>query len=92
MIMEFLGQPVEYPIKVYCDTVGAIYLAYNEKISRRTKHVDTRTHFICRYVEDERIKIIFVWSGENDADIFAKNMSESTYKKHTEKFMIQNST
>ena len=60
MIMEFLVKPVEYAIKVYCDNVGAIYLAYNEKISRRTKHVGTRSHFEYCYVEDGTIKIIFV--------------------------------
>ena len=90
MIIKFVGQLVEYPIKLYCDNVGSIYLTYNEKISKRTKHVDTRTHFVRRYVEDGTIKIIFVRSEENDADIFTKNTSESTYNKHTEKFMIQN--
>ena len=90
--MIFLKQHVEYPIKVYCDNVGAIYLVYNEKVSRRTKHVDTRTHFVRRYVEDGTIKIIFVSSEENDPDIFTKNSSETTYQKHTEKFMIQNSS
>ena len=92
MIMEFLGQLVEYHIKVLCDNVGAIYLACNEKISRRTKYIDTRTHFVRRYVEEGMIKIVFVRSEENDADIFTKNTSESTYNKHTEKFIIQNSS
>ena len=78
--------------KVCCDNVVAIYLASNEKISRITKDIDTRTHFARRYVEDGMIKIIFVWSDENDADILTKNTSESTYKKHIVKFMIQNST
>ena len=91
MIMIFLKQHVEYPIKVYCYNVGAIYLAYNEKVSRRTKHVDTRTHFAWHYVEEGTIKIIFIRSAINNADIFTKNTSESTYQKHTEKFMIQNS-
>ena len=45
MIMEFLGQPVEYTIKAYCDNVGPIYIAYTEKISRRKKYVDMTTHF-----------------------------------------------
>ena len=58
MIMEFLGQPVEYPIKVHCDNVGATYLAYNEKISRRTKNVDARMHIVRRYMEDGTIKIV----------------------------------
>ena len=38
----------------------------NEKISRRTKHVDTRTHFIRNYVENGRKKITFVRSEDND--------------------------
>ena len=43
-------------------------------------------------VKNGTIKFFFVWSKENDADIFTKNTSESTFNKHTEKFMIQNST
>ena len=52
MLPEVLCEKIEYPITVYCDNVGAIYLAYNAKISNRTKHVDTRTHFVCHYVDD----------------------------------------
>ena len=92
MIMEYLGQLVEYPIYVDFGNVVAIYLTCNEKISRRTKDVDTRTNFVRLLVEDGTIKIIFVRSEENDSDIFTKDTSESTYKKHTENFMIQNST
>ena len=90
--MEFFGEKVKYPITVYFDIVGAIYLAYNEKISRRTKHVDTRTNFVWNDVENGTIKIIFVRSEDNDADVFTKNTSENTYNKHTRKFMIENST
>ena len=36
MILEFLGEKLEHPINVYCDNVGAIYLAYKSKISKRT--------------------------------------------------------
>ena len=60
MILELLGERIEYPITVYCDNVGAIYFGYNAKISKRTKHVDTRTHFVRQYVEDGTIKINFV--------------------------------
>ena len=56
MIMEFFEEKVKYPITVYYDNVGAICLAYNEKILRRTKHVDTRTHFVQNYIENGTIK------------------------------------
>ena len=42
MIMEFLGQTVEYPIKVYCDNMSWV----QQKISRRTQHINMSTHFI----------------------------------------------
>ena len=85
MILEFLSEKIEYPITVYCDDVGAIYLA------NRTKHVDTRTRFVRHYIEDRTIKIKFVRSEDNDAYIFTKNSTESTYNKHTSKFIIVNS-
>ena len=91
MKLEFLYEKIEYPITVYCYNVGAIYLAYNAKISNRTKDVDTRTHFVCHYVDDGSIKIKFVRSEHNDADIFTKNSTESTYNKHASKFMPVNS-
>ena len=53
--------------------VGAIYFAYNNKISRQTKHVDTKSHFVWCYVENGMIKIIFVQSEDKDADVFTKN-------------------
>ena len=90
--MEFLGQQVEYTIKVYCDNVGSVYLLYNEKFSRRTKHVYLRMQFVCRYMEYGAIKIFFTWWEENNADIYTTNVSESTYNKHKELFVIQNST
>ena len=45
MILEFLSEKIEYPITVYRDNEGAIYLVYNGKISNRTKHVDTRISY-----------------------------------------------
>ena len=87
-MLEFLVEEINYPpITVYCDYVGAIYLSYNAKISNRTKHVNTRIHFVRNNVEDNTIKITFVKSEDNDADVFTKNVSENLFDKNTEKFM-----
>ena len=37
MILEFLGEIIEYLISVYSDNVGASYLVWNVKISNRTQ-------------------------------------------------------
>ena len=76
---------------MYCDNIGAIYLACNAKISNSTRYVDTRSHFVRHYVEDGTTKIKYVRSEDNNTDIFRKNSTESTYHKHTSKLMIVNS-
>ena len=89
MILEFMGLRIKYPIIVHCDNVGAIYLGYNAKTSQRTKHVDIRYKYVNEYVEDAIIKIVFVRTEDNDADVFTKNTSEATYLKQTSKFMTE---
>ena len=83
-ILKFLGIPVEYPIIVNVDNIGAVYLAKNATTGNRTKHIDTRYHFVREYVEDGIIKVRFVRSEENHADIFTKNLNSEKFDKHCE--------
>ena len=87
MILESLGIKVKAPITVHCDNVGAIFLSYNAKISQRTKHIDTKYRFVGEYVEQGIVKIVFVKSENNIADIMTKNTSELTFKKHQKKLV-----
>jgi len=89
-IMEFLGMTVKRPITVRVDNVGAIYLANNQTTSQRTKHVDVRYHFVREYIEDETVKIVFVKSKDNDADIFTKNLDGEAFWRHANKFLAEN--
>ena len=81
-ILEFLKIKIDYPVTVFCDNIGAIFLGYNDKNSKRTKHVDIRHHYVRQYVEDGTVKIIFVRSEENSADTYTKNTTGATFKKH----------
>ena len=86
-LLEFLGLKVPFPIEVNVDNIGAIYLANNATGSNRTKHVDTQYHFVREYIEQGILKIIYVRSEENDADIFTKNLNAYDYEKHTDKML-----
>ena len=44
-------------------------------IRDRTRHIDAKYHFLRDYVEDGTIKIHFVRSEKNLADIFTKNQT-----------------
>ena len=81
---------VELLIKVYVDNVGTIFLANNQTTSDRTKHVDVQYHFIQEYIENGTVKILFIRSGENDADLFTKNVSSAIYLKHARKIVWSN--
>jgi hypothetical protein len=64
-----LGISVKLPMIVITDNIGAIFMAENPFSGVRTRHIDTRYHFIREHVEDGFIKIIFVKTNDNDADI-----------------------
>jgi hypothetical protein len=78
---------VNLPIIIKTYNIGAIFMAENSSTGVRTRHVDTRYHFIREFIEDGFIKVIFVRSVENDADIFTKNVSHDLYVKNTKNFL-----
>jgi len=45
-LLRHLHVKVQLPIHVHVDNNGAIFLAENQNSSDRTKHVDTRYHFV----------------------------------------------
>ena len=73
-MLEFLGVKVELPIEVNVDNIGAIYLSKRATSSNRTRHIDTRYHFVREYIKNGILKIVFVKSKDNDADIIMKNL------------------
>ena len=89
-VLKFLGVNLEYPIKVNVDNIGAVYLSKSATTSNRTKHIDTRYHFVREYVEDGILKIVFVQSERNDADIFTKNLNSETFRKHCDSIGLKN--
>ena len=81
-LLEFLTVKIEFPITVRCENVGAIFLSYNAKNSNQTKHINIQAHYVRQFVEDGVVKIIFVRSADNEADIFTKNVSRKIFEKH----------
>jgi hypothetical protein len=86
-ILAFLGVTIALPITVEIDNIGAIYLAKKAGSSARTKHVDTRYHYVREYIEEGILLVTFVRTDKNDADIFTKNLGKEKYVKHSVKFM-----
>ncbi|KAG7336872.1 reverse transcriptase RNA-dependent DNA polymerase, partial [Nitzschia inconspicua] len=90
MVMDFLDIDPGIPMKVYVDNIGAIHLANNASSGSRTKHIDTRLHFVRELTQgdDKIIDIEFVRSEENQSDTFTKNTSNDTFWRLTSKYMV----
>ena len=85
--MKHLRVEVQLPIRVHVNNIGAIFLAENQNSSDRTKHIDTRYHFVRQYIRDETLMIEFVHSRDNDSDIFTKNTTSEIHHRHSEKLI-----
>ncbi|XP_058456454.1 uncharacterized protein LOC131433864 [Malaya genurostris] len=63
----------ETTLPICCDNRGAIYLSEKEICySARTKHIDLRHHFIKEQVEKKSVKLCYVPSNQQLADILTK--------------------
>jgi len=63
------------------DNQGSIFIASNAVQEKRTKHIDICYHYIREVVESSKVKLYFVETAENYADIFTKNLSRDKYLK-----------
>ena len=86
-VLTSMGVKVTLPIVVRVDNVGAIFIGSNVAVSQRSKHIDIRYHFVREFVHDGFIKIVFVKTAHNDADIFTKNLSGELHDRHSSKLV-----
>ena len=73
---------VALSLVVIVDNMGALYMSKNVNLMGHSKHIDVRTKYVNEYVEDGVLKIVYVKSEENDADIFTKNLRSELHGKH----------
>jgi hypothetical protein len=78
-LIEFMGIEVKTPIELNVDNQEAIFLANNAS-SSRTRHIDTRYHYVRELAEETNpiVKIVYRRTEDNKADIHTKNVAEKT--------------
>ena len=86
-VLRSLDLNVKLPIIIRVDNIGAIFMSENVAVSQRTKHVDIRLKFVQEFVFDGFVQIIFVKTGDNDADLFTKNLGGELHQRHARKLI-----
>ena len=78
----FLTPPIDDNIVIREDNEGAIKMATNRFSSRRTRHVDVKRHIVRDAVESGVVRIHYVKSGEQHANVLTKALDVNTFKTH----------
>ncbi len=66
---------------LYCDNQSAIAISETDKHHNRTKHIDIRHHFIRDYIKNKIIKLKWIESSEQQADILTKSLGKPLFEK-----------
>ena len=62
-----------------CNNQGEIALTKNNKFHTCTKHIDMRYHFIHEAVEDGKVTVQYILTGDNVSDIFTKLLTKAKF-------------
>ncbi|KAL3609589.1 hypothetical protein D5086_000609 [Populus alba] len=71
-MLKHLGFPQENPTEIYIDNRSVITLAKNPVYHERSKHINTRHHFIREHVKNKEVELISCKTNDQVADIFTK--------------------
>ena len=71
------------PTRLYRDNSGSLAIANNPQYHKRTKHFDTRNHYIRQRVEKGQIELEFCPTANMMADILTKALPTLKYHIHS---------
>lgn len=80
-----------YPMTIYCDNAAAILCASADGTNKLRHMVERRKHYIKECVKNDYIKIVWVKSRDQLADIFTKALGKCLHVELTNKiFNVKN--
>ena len=73
---------VEYydPIPIYCDNTSAISITKNPVMHSNMKHIPIKYHFLREKVAEKNIRVEYVSTKEQVADIFTKPLPREAFE------------
>ena len=79
-ILRDLSQNQQEPITIFCDNSSAIAFSKNHVFHKRTKHIETRFHFIRELVNNKEVCLEFYRSEDQLVVIFTKRLANVTFQ------------
>jgi hypothetical protein len=80
LLGELLNEEPQAPM-LLIDNKSAISLCKNPVLHERSKHIDTRYHFICECVEEKELEVDYIRTEEQLADILTKDLGRIRFQE-----------
>jgi hypothetical protein len=68
------------PISIFCDNTNAISISKNLVMHYKTKHIPIKYHFLWEHAIEKKIKLEYVKTKEQIADIFTKPLARENFE------------
>jgi hypothetical protein len=78
-LAEALGFPQSAPSIIYEDNLSAINLARAPQISRKSRHIHTRFHYIRFLVATHQVSVVHLRTDDMTADMLTKSLGPSKF-------------
>jgi hypothetical protein len=86
-LLSELGISIVTPSIIYSDNQPAIRISENDSDHDRTKHIDIKHHFIRDLVKNKEIKLEWISTTDQLADIFTKALGINTFMSLRDRLM-----
>ena len=83
-LLKEMNYSQQGPTILHCDNQGSIQLAKNPGTHQRTKHIDIKHHLIREKIESEEVRVIYVETSRQEADILTKSLPRNLHKANTQ--------
>jgi hypothetical protein len=86
--LEDLQISYNNPITINCDNTSSISISKNPIMHSKNKHIPIKYHFLRDQVTQKIVKIVYVDTKEQIADIFTKPFPMSTFENLRQKLGV----
>ena len=81
-LMKDFGYPMKDPIFIGEDNQSCIKMCHNPVMHKRSKHIDTKFHFIRERVKNKELGINYIPTEDMAADVLTKSLPRIKVEKH----------
>ena len=75
---------MDWPITIYCDSMGAIVNTKDSRHHKRSKHIDRKYHIVRGFVESDDVTVVKIMSEDNLTAHFTKTLVARSFERHVE--------